>query len=132
MPADFKLDIEARVVYSRAWGVLHDDDMNTHMQRIRELVASGEIDAAWVQILDFSAVEEVRVTSGCVRQLVELNPWPAESRRAAIAPDTLIFGLVRMYELASCERGHNVRAFSNPQDAFEWLGVDPPDAPDTE
>ena len=38
MPADFELDMVERTVRSRAWGVVTDDDLFNHAERIRSVV----------------------------------------------------------------------------------------------
>ena len=57
MPCDFKLEESERIVFSRAWGELTDDDLLSHLQRITEAFGQGALDSMWGQIADFSEVE---------------------------------------------------------------------------
>ncbi len=58
-----------------------------------------------------------------VRTMVDLNPWGRGSRRAAVAPSDLAFGLARMYEaLTQLEHGE-FQVFRTMNEAMEWLGL---------
>jgi hypothetical protein len=73
--------------------------------------------------VDFSDVTAVYVTVDGVRTMVALNPWGRGSRRAAIAPSDLAFGLARMYEaLAQLEHGE-FQVFRTMNEGMGWLGL---------
>ena len=75
------------------------------------------------QLLDFSDVTSLFVTADGVRTMVGLNPWGRGSRRAAIAPSDLAFGLARMYEaLTQLEHGE-FQVFRTMNEGMGWLGL---------
>ena len=75
------------------------------------------------QLVDFSDVTAVYVTVDGVRTMVALNPWGRGSRRAAIAPSDLAFGLARMYEaLTQLEHGE-FQVFRTMNEGMGWLGL---------
>lgn len=50
MPVAFNLDPHARLVRSRAWGVVTEADLMGHVVSMRALFASGALDADWAQV----------------------------------------------------------------------------------
>jgi hypothetical protein len=122
MPYQFELDNVARVVRSWGWGVLTDDDLLNHLERMRQFFADGTLDSTWAQVVDCSAVESFHDVSceGLCRQ-ARLNPWPNGSLRAVIAPMDIGFGLGRMYETLCEDKGENVRIFRSEAEAFAWI-----------
>jgi hypothetical protein len=79
---------------------------------------------------DFSLLIDLRqaqgsgVSSAGVRALAErplvLSPG---SRRAVVVPSDLGFGMARMYELLSEDRGGGTRVFRDYGEARRWLEV---------
>ena len=130
MPVAFDLDPQARLVRSRAWGVVDEAELMGHVVSMRSLFAGGTLDADWAQVADFSDCTSLEsLSSAGVRRLAENNPWPVGAVRVFIAPQELIFGLVRMYQsLADLERMHVVRSMA---DARAWMAQQghPIDAP---
>ena len=121
MPADIELDYENRLVRSRAWGVLTANDLLGHVEQMRQMFDAGTLDAGWTQLADFREVNGVEVSTDSIKQFVRLNPWPAQARRALVAPQDLVFGLARMYELSSGQKGENVSIFRSLDEALAWL-----------
>ena len=100
MPASFTLDRPRRLVYSRAWGALREQDLLQHADSVRTLFDNGTLDGTWSQLADFSDVTSFdEVSSNGIRKLAERNPWPRTTRRVVLAPSALAFGLGRMYQL---------------------------------
>ncbi|MCZ7643818.1 MAG: hypothetical protein M5U26_00805 [Planctomycetota bacterium] len=122
MSASFELDREARIVRSRAWGVLVDRDLLDHRDAMEALFERGELDGSWGQLCEFQDVTEMQVTTPCIERMAWSNPWPKACRRALVAPRDLVYGLARMYEMKSGELGQNVRVFRSLEQALAWLG----------
>ena len=123
MAADFELDMVEHTVRSRAWGVVTDDDLRNHVERIRRLFEQGILDSTWAQVADFSAAQRCdHVSSDEIRRLAACNPWPEGSLRALVLPSDVGFGLGRMYEMLCGARGENVCVVRSKADALAWLG----------
>lgn len=122
MPYKFELDSVAHVVRSCGWGVLTDDDLLSHLERMGEFFANGTLDSTWAQVADLSAVESFRDVSykGLCRQ-ASLNPWPKGSLRLVIAPMDIGFGLSRMYQLLCEDRGEDVRIVRSEAEALALI-----------
>jgi len=122
MPVEFELDGEARIVRSRAFGVVTHHEMYEHMDRVRELFEDGTLDVTWAQIADFSATERLEGASAeRIRSMAMSNPWPAGSLRAFITPTDLLFGLGRMYQLSGRDEGENLRIVRSLEEALAWI-----------
>jgi hypothetical protein len=100
MPADFELDRPSCIVRTRAWGALTDAELLAHRAAIAALVARGDLDASWAQLVDFTGVTSMDgVTSDGVRRMAERNPWPDDAVRVLVVPTDVTFGLARMYQM---------------------------------
>lgn len=123
MPAEHVIDAEAGVVYSRAWGVLTDDDLLDHQRRVRD---DPDFRPGLNQLFDFYDVSEVAVTPAGIRTLAERNPFGDGARRAfTVRPGALaMFGLLRMFELLTSEHPDELRVqFDDVRMARQWLGL---------
>jgi len=122
MPASYLLDLERRVVFSRAWGVLTDADITAHAAALR---SDARFDPSFRQVADFRAVSEIRVTGAVVRGIAFDNPFRREARRAFVVASDLAFGLARMFELAAAADAEEFRIVRTIEPALEWIGLDP-------
>lgn len=122
MPAAFHIDAPARRIFSWGWGDMADDDLYEH---VKHLAGDPRFDPGMSQVIDFRDVQDVHVTSECVRRMAELNPFRLEARRALIANRALVIGLVRMYQLSADLPATSLRLFETQQEAFAWVGLDP-------
>jgi hypothetical protein len=126
MPATFEIDHDARLVRSRAWGVLVDDDLAATQSGVR---ADPRFDPEYSQLFDFSAVTEVRVTRDGLLALASRTPYAPTSRRAMVVPDDLGFGMARMYQMLSGRDPEYFRPFRSVDAAMRWLEGLPDESP---
>lgn len=126
MPADFELKRDARIVRSRAWGVVTNEDLLRHMARIVELFNNGTLDSTWSQLADFSSAEDLGGLSVTgIQDLATRNPWPKGSYRAIVTPRLADYGLARMYQLfgdtVDGEKSQYLRVFRSAAEAEAWI-----------
>jgi len=128
MSEEYHIDQEQRVIWTRCWGVLSDEDVVRHQDNLK---ADPLFMPTLNQLVDAREVTEVTVSARTVRQLGQSKLFTPESRRAYVVTKDVIFGLVRMYELYQSLRGaQNVRVFRERAGAVAWLNVtDPAAAP---
>ena len=96
-PSAFSLDFDPahRVLRVRAFGVLTDDILGAADLAVRKFLADEGADFG---LFDYSGVSELRVTTACVRDFADKEPPSARMKmRIAIAPQTPIYGINRMY-----------------------------------
>jgi len=122
MPGSYLIDGERRIVFSRGWGVLTDDEILSHAKTLR---ADPRFDPGFRQLLDFLGVSEILVTSAGISTLARHNPFRRDSRRAVIVPTDEAFGLTRMFSLYTDADPSQFGIFRTTGPALEWIGLDP-------
>jgi len=121
MPYDYHIDAARRVVFTRFHGVVTDDDLAEHVNRLRN---DPTFDPSFSQLTDGNGATKVDVTSDAIRRLVESNPFSKNAKRAGVASRDVAFGLLRMYELLADSRCGEFRVFRDVNEARAWLGLD--------
>jgi hypothetical protein len=125
MPADYRIDLDRRRVFSRATGDLTYESIYAHMNR---LAKDPLFHPSFSQVLDFTEVTTVGITSEQVATLAEVRVFSPQSKRAFVAPGPLKYGMARMYEALRAPRGdHHIRVFTDYGEAIEWLDLEEPD-----
>ncbi|MFQ5582320.1 MAG: hypothetical protein ACE5F3_06845, partial [Mariprofundaceae bacterium] len=103
MPVDFVIDTKARVVFLRLWDKVSSDDFARYQ---RSCYSHDDFDPNFHELIDCS---DLRLTDADFTKMIQVSnrdKWGAESRRAIVAPRTVIFGLAMMYKtLAGGKRG---------------------------
>jgi hypothetical protein len=119
MPAFYKIDKEHKVILSTASGVF---DLAAALEYQDQLLADPEFNPSYSQLLDFSHVTEVKLSSEDVRRLAERRVfWPC-SRRAILVRGDLEYGFVQMFEMLRKNAGDKgIRAFRNLDEALTWI-----------
>jgi hypothetical protein len=119
MPASYKIDKEQRVVLSAAWGVFSFADAVVHKDK---LLNDPDFDPMFSQILDFTQVSEVRITTDELRAFAQFSVFSSHSRRAFITPDDAKFGLARMFATLRELRGEaGIGVFRTLEEALDWV-----------
>ncbi|MDQ6872991.1 MAG: hypothetical protein M3037_13455 [Gemmatimonadota bacterium] len=120
MPATHLIDVERKLVISRAWGVMTDADVREHNRMLR---SDPLFDPTYRQLVDMSGITE---------DLVSIKTKQAESddqvfvpgvRRAWVASADYTFGMARMYAIAAESQGQTIGVFRAMREAEEWLGL---------
>lgn len=122
MPATYRLDLPNRVVWSRAWGVVTDDELDAHSRTLR---MDPRFAPSFRQFQDLTDVSEPRVTPAGLVLLVQVNPFGPKSRRAVVVSTDVMFGLARMHEQLRHGAGDELQVFRDRAAALEWLGLPP-------
>ena len=118
MPASFTVDLERRVVFSKGWGVLVDDDLRQTQAGVRE---TPGFEPDFRQLYDFSAVTDVQVTQDSLWGMAGNSPFDLDARRAMVVGSDVAFGVVRMYQLMSERESSTFRIFRDRESALRWL-----------
>ena len=123
MKVERTIDPEARVVLFKVSGALGDAEL---LQLAAELESIPEVEPDFALLIDLREAHGREVTGLGVRALAA-RPLvlSTESRRAVVVPSVLGFGMARMYELLSEQRGGGPRVFRDYDQAQRWveLGV---------
>jgi len=123
MPCSYEIDLEHRLVRSKAWGVLTGAEIMGHQKC---LAGDESFHPDFAQLADFTAVTKLQVDAEMVRQLAARHLYSAGSKRALVVNTAVAKGMVRMFqtyrELAGGQE--EIRIFSDCHEALQWLRHD--------
>jgi hypothetical protein len=125
MPADYTIDTERRLVYSRGWGDLTDADLLEHQRR---LALDPRFHPDFSQLIDLLGVSSAEgVTANGVMEVAKRHVYGPRSRRALVATDLATFGLARMFQTYRDIAGGDdqIHVFTSLEDAWAWLRMSP-------
>ena len=120
MPATFVIDHANRLVRSRAWGVLEEEDLAATQLGVR---SDKQFDPMYRQIYDFSEVTEIRVSGERLRLLAYNSPFSPKAARAIVVNSDVAYGMARMYSLMGDRDPEFFRIFRDRESALRWLGA---------
>jgi hypothetical protein len=99
-----RVDSRRRVIISKYEGKLTYEDVKKQWSEIRK---HPEFNPGFASLVDFSLVTSFDVSYGEQEILAaERDPFSPESRRVYVAPQDLIYGLLRVYQAHSGDRLH--------------------------
>jgi len=128
VPADYQIDRQRRVVLSRAWGVLRDEDLLERQDRLRD---DPGFQPDMNELFDFRGVTDVAVTTRGVQQLADRNPFGAGSRRAFVVEQPAMYGVSRMFQAMTDRHPDELRVqFDAMDEARKWCGLEPEAPPE--
>ncbi len=83
-----------------------------------------DFDPSYRQLADRRGVSKFDVTSSTMREHSRFNPWNEESRRALVADQDEVYGMMRMFEMLMDRELGEIRVFRKMSEALDWLGLD--------
>ena len=123
MPATYSIDVERKLVVSRAWGAMTDDDVREHGRLLR---ADPLFDPTFRQLVDMCGITEDLVDTSTKQQASNDQIFAPGVRRAWVASKDYSFGMARMYAVAAERQGQTIGVFREIREAEEWLGLPNP------
>jgi hypothetical protein len=122
MPASFVIDHQQKLVRSKGWGVLVEDDLATTQRGLHD---DRQFEPMYRQVWDFTEVTEMKVTAKAIRRLALTSPFAPLARRAIVVNSDVAHGMARMYALMGDRDPNDFRIFRDMSLALSWLGVKP-------
>jgi len=120
MPASYRIDLHAGVVFAVFEGRLTNEDLMDHQRR---LSADPDSRPTMNRVIDLRGVTDPAVTAFGVRTVATRRNFA--SRCAIIADDAASSdAYVRMFQTLRSQRGENIKIFSTVEDAHRWLGLE--------
>jgi uncharacterized protein YndB with AHSA1/START domain len=122
MPSTYRIDAAQHIVWSRAWGVLAEDESAEHY---RLLAADPAFRPSFRQMCDLRTVDRIEMSTPSIRALAKAAVFDPGVRRAFLAPADAHYGLARMLQ-AFCEiEGTEIGVFRTAAEAADWLDLSP-------
>lgn len=118
MSASYRIDSSQRMIFSSATGVLTDDDLLTHQDRVTN---DPGFDPTFSQLWDFRHVSDVEVTNATLQELAGARSFRAGAKRAVVAPKDVLYGMARMFQMLHGEAPEDLRVFRSIDEARNWL-----------
>jgi hypothetical protein len=121
MPADFHIDAERRVVYSKATGMLTPEDAQDHMDR---LVQHPDFRPEFDQLFDFRDVTKSGFLRIDVVNLSERTVFSPKAKRAFVVSTPWQYGYSRMFATLRDGKGETgIVTFRSMKEALSWLSL---------
>jgi hypothetical protein len=120
LPAAYFIDVERRLVISRAWGAMTDDDVRGHNRMLR---ADPLFDPTYRQLVDMTEITDDLVDVKTKQEVSHDQFFAPGVRRAWVTSADYTFGMARMYAVAAEDRGQTIGVFRARSEAEEWLGL---------
>ena len=119
MPAEYKIDKSQRMVFSKAYGNLTDQDVYSHQEMLRE---DPDFDSNFSQLVDCTNVTIADdLSTDAIYELARRNLFEAESQRAFVAPQKLMYGLIRMFQILTNDYPDELVVFKEMTEARKYL-----------
>ena len=118
MSISYDIDKKQRLVTSRLWEVVTNDEVDDHNRRLR---TDPDFDPGYRQLIDLSGITEIRITTPKVTAAAQDQYFTPGTRRVFVATTDATFGMARMFALRAEASGQTVEVFRDRKQAEEWL-----------
>ena len=122
MPADYTIDKSQRMVFSKAYGIMTDEDIISHQEMLRD---DPDFDPGFSQLVDCTNVTKADdLSTDGVYELARRHLFGAESKRAFVAPEKLLYGLFRMFQILTDDYPDELDVFRDMTEARKYLKLE--------
>jgi hypothetical protein len=124
MPAPYRIDLRAGVVFTVFEGHVTNEELLGHEQR---LAADPDFRPTMNHVLEPRGVTSVSVTALGVRLVATPRMFAPGSRRAIIVDEanpSYRYGYVSMFQTLRSQSGEDIKISSTVEDAYRWLGLE--------
>lgn len=120
MPARYTIDKAQRTVFMTIRGKL---DMADVRDVVGRLIQDPDFDPVFQELVDARDMTLPNLFYEDFQSISDhVDPFSHQSRRAIVAPEGVLYGIARMYQLI--RGGENTRVFSSRDEALAWLGLE--------
>src|SRR6516164_9833060 len=114
MPFSFHPDERRGILHISAFGTITDAELLDRLSHEPSFVTG------WPVLSDCSAVTAVLISSSLIESFAK-SARTRHNLAAIIAPNPVVFGLSRMYQIYSDPADKSIHVFSNAREARVWL-----------
>ncbi len=120
MPVKVEVDPSRKLAKRTYSGVVTASEL---LDSIREYSSLPEFDPCFNELMDFREIERIDASIDDIR-MCALRPVPFSNSaiRVILAPQPLVFGLARMYQIIGEDVHPNLYVVKTEQEAFRTLG----------
>ena len=126
MTASYEIDRCRRLVISRAWDVVTDEELIDHYVDLRRDPA---FDPTYRQLVELRGVRRFDTAVVAVEAAARLRVFAPRVRRAIVAPEDAAFERARQFAFFAGLQAQRVEVFRTERAAMEWLDGDADGAP---
>jgi hypothetical protein len=120
VPVIISIDHEQRLAKRTYSGVVTSHDL---LDSIREYRSTPGFDPSYDELMDFRAAEKIEAPVEDIRQCaITPVPFSNDTKRVILAPQELIFGLARMYQILGEDIHPNISVVRTLEEANRILG----------
>ena len=120
MPASYRIDVRAGVVFTVFDGHVTNEELLNHQQR---LGVDPDFRPTMNHVIDTRSVTDASVTAFGLRLLTSRSNLGPGSRRAIIAGEASS-SYVRLFQTLRSQSGADIEVFSTIEDRHRWLGLE--------
>ena len=121
MSVQFTIDASQKLVIRKFSGEISDADILENPRRVQ---ADPQFDPSFSEVVDFSGVTGGDVSTSAIQELArQKSIFNLASKRVVIAPQPLLYGLTRMFEVYAEGTKPNIKLVHTFDEAREFLGL---------
>ena len=123
MPIRYLIDVKRRLVITTAWDRVTTTEVKELLQ---EFSVDPDFNSEFDELVDTTGIKALELTVEEAKAIARLHPFSPTSRRAFVAPNPAVFGMLRLmlsyHEITKVP--HNACPFYKTDDALKWLGLE--------
>jgi hypothetical protein len=126
VPTSYRIDRERRTVFTRASGVLRDEDLRMLWENIQK---DPDMRVGFNELHDRTGVTACELSSAFIWEFAEsFRRFDTDERLrgtkvATVATKDVLYGLFQMNATLRCDAPADFRVFRSMSEAREWLGL---------
>ena len=122
MPAEYIIDKSLRMVFTKAYGDVFDQEAYAHQDKLRD---DPDFDPSFSQLIDSTNITNVQNFSlEAIYTLAKRNPFSAGSRRAFVATNRLLYVMGHVFEAITRDNPDEVVIFKDLTEARKFLKLE--------
>ena len=122
MPAEYTIDKARKMVFSKAYGSITDQDVYAHQDKLRD---DPDFEPGFSQLIDSTNVVKADgLSTEAVYRLARRNPFGAGSRRALVASNRLLYVMFHVFKAITEDHPDEIVIFKDLTEAREFLKLE--------
>ena len=118
MTTSYAIDGQHRLVVSRGWGVVTDEELFDHYMRLR---SDPAFDPTYRQLIELREVLRFDTGPDAVEVVAALHVFSPGVRRAIVASTAEAHGRARRFAILAERQDQLIEVFDTAQAALDWL-----------